>query len=786
MLKLKTTLSLCFAALLVGACGGGGGGGGSSSGADPVDPAPPAPAPPPPVTPDPTYNVSGVIRASDSQAVDSDTNDPVRVAVSNDLPSVAQAIGNPVTLGGYVNQPGTGAEGRSQIQGDTEDFFRVDLLAGQTVTMLVADFEDADADLYLYNARGELVDFSLDTGQIERIVIEQDGPYFVNASAFAGATNYIIAIGSPANPNQLVAPRDAIVPWQAVVKYRTGDDGDSTDDGESTTRRLGMVQRAGGAGRARLMGMYTARAEAVERFRRMRTVRHKLDEFADDELSARWETLLAIKSLRKDPAIDWAEPNYRVSALATPDDEAFPFQWHFPLIGIPEAWEITTGDNDVIVAVIDTGILANHPDLQGQLVAGYDFVRDVDNARDGNGIDPDPDDPGSGISSGVLGFHGTHVAGTIGAGGNNGIGVAGVAYGARIMPLRALGTDGGGTTYDVDQAIRFAAGLENDSGTVPARPADVINLSLGGGPFQQSSQNLLNQVRAAGVTVVAAAGNEATSRPSYPASYENVISVSAVDVQRRLTSYSNTGAFVDVAAPGGDNSVDFNGDGYPDGVLSLGASRGDTGALNYTYPFANGTSMASPHVAGVIALMLSVNPGLSPADIDALLLTGDLTDDLGASGRDDLYGQGLINANKAVIAALEASGISPADNPRLVASTASLNFSTNIDSLSLALSNAGNGALVLENLSSSESWVEISPVSVNASGLGEYAVTVDRSGLSAGVYSARITAQSSVNNLSVTALMSVGGAGTGADVGLIYILLYDAEIDQPILQLVTD
>lgn len=782
MTKPSGTFAMCVLATLLTACGGGGGGGGSSS----ADPVTPDPAPEPPVTADPVYNISGVITASASQAVDSDTNDPVRIAVSNDLPAIAQDIGNPVTLGGYVNQPGTGAEGRSQADGDTEDFFRVNLLAGQTVTMLVADFEEADADLYLYDAQGNLVDFSLDVGQIERIVVPEDGTYFVNASAYEGATNYIIAIGSPATPEPLSSAHSQIVPWQAVVTYHRDGADSLSSEGERAARRLGMVQRAGGRGRARLMAMHSERAEAVERLRRLSTVRHKQDDFADGDLAARWETLLAIKSLRKDPAVARAEPNYRVRALAVTDDEALSFQWHFPLIGIPDAWEITTGDDDVIVAVVDTGILAGHPDLQGQLVPGYDFVRDADNAADGGGIDANPEDPGSGVGPGVLGFHGTHVAGTIAARGNNGIGVAGAAYGARIMPLRALGSNGEGTTYDVDQAIRFAAGLENDSGTVPARRADVINLSLGGSPFLQSSQDVLDAVRAAGVTVVAAAGNEATSRPSYPASYDNVISVSAVDIQRRLASYSNTGAAIDIAAPGGDSSVDLNGDGYPDGVLSTGASITASGGINFSYPFANGTSMAAPHVAGVIALMLSVNPALTPADIDAMLLTGDLADDIGAPGRDDLYGHGLVNAQRAVIAALEATGISPADNPRLVASAASLNFSTNIDTLALTLSNGGKGSLSLEGLSSSEPWLQISPVAVDAAGLGDYAISVDRSGLPAGVYAARITAQSSVNNLSVSALMSVGGAGSAADVGLIYILLYDTALDEPVLQLVTE
>jgi serine protease len=439
----------------------------------------------------------------------------------------------------------------------------------------------------------------------------------------------------------------------------------------------------------------------------------------------------------------------------------------------------------VIVAVVDTGILSRHPDLSGQLVAGYDFVRDFTSAGDGDGIDPDPEDPGNRSDPGASSYHGTHVAGTIAAAGDNGTGVAGVAWVTRIMALRALDGSGGGTSYDVNQAIRFAAALPNDSGTVPDQPADIINLSLGGAAFSQIDQDLVDQVRAAGIQVVAAAGNGATSLPAYPASYDGVISVSAVDAQRRLTRYSNTGATVDIAAPGGDNSVDLNGDGYPDGVLSTGGI-GAGAATDFAYTFLNGTSMASPHVAGVLALMKSVNPELNPEDIDALLGRGDLTDDLGPAGRDDQYGHGLVNAQSAVLAAIEAGGSSPANEPRLVSSASALNFGTAADSLTLELRNGGQGTLELLSLVTTADWLSLSPQQVGDDNLGTYLVTVDRSGLDEGIYSADIRAESSFNNLSIRILLSVGGADETADVGLVYILLYDLDQEDSLAQVATE
>jgi serine protease len=736
-----------------------------------------------PVVENPTFSLSGTIRATASQSADGDTNDPARVVIANDTPATAQPIANPTTLGGYVNEPGTGAPGRSRLSGDVEDYFRVELLAGQAVTMLVADYDRADADLYLCDIEGKVLDSSITSGEIERLVIPADGTYLINVSVFRGATNYILAIGSQ-DPAAVAGGRgQSIVPWQAVVGYEdeTGNPRIAARSPRDIALGMALEQRAGGGGRAHLMTLRRDLADVRQLESRLGRALGKRAAIADPDRRAEWETLITIKSLRRTPGVAYAEPNYRVKAFAVPDDAAYPFQWHYPLIDLPAAWDSTSGTPGVIVAVVDTGVLSGHPDLANQLVAGYDFVRDQANAGDGDGIDPDPEDPGGGDAAGGSSFHGTHVAGTVAARGNNGQGVAGVAYGARVMPLRALGTDGSGTSYDVAQAVRFAAGLANDSGTVPAQRADIINLSLGGGPFSQSAQILYNEVRAAGVAVVAAAGNEASTVPAYPASYANVISVSAVDLQRRPAFYSNRGGAIDIAAPGGDSTVDLNGDGYPDGVLSTGGSASASG-IDFAYTFLSGTSMATPHVAGVLALMKSANPDLTPADIDALLERGELTEDLGLPGRDDSYGYGMINAARAVAAALVASGQPPADQPRLVASASTLNFGSIVQSLDLELNNAGSGELALLELSPSQPWVRVTPGQTDATGLGRYQVSVDRSGLSAGIHAADLRARSSVNSLNIRVLVSVPGEETNADVGVLYILLFDSAGAQPVAQ----
>jgi serine protease len=472
----------------------------------------------------PTVRISGTLSPPPGQAIDGDTNDPGNRLLSNDDPASPQLLGNPVTLGGYVNEAGAGAEGRSQVAGDPEDYFAVDLLAGQRINLLVAEFRDADADLYLYDSDGELVDFSIETGEVEEITVEAAGRYLVNVSIFSGATNYTLAIGVPlsASSGPSLSGRADLVPWQAVVRYDHRAAA-TPSMSERLDRDWGASTVAGSGREERLLAMQT-RPQPTVLARRLGRALGKRRSFADPAQRARWETLLAIKQLRRQPGIGSAEPNFRVRPLAGVDDPAYAFQWHYPLINLPGAWETSTGAPGVIVAVVDTGILAGHPDLRGQLVDGYDFVRNPVEAGDGDGIDPDPEESVGGSDPAAVNYHGTHVAGTVAARGNNGTGVAGVAFGARIMPLRAI-TATGGTSYDVRQAVRWAAGLGNDSGTLPAKRADIINLSLGGAGFSSLDQQLYDELRELGIVVVASAGNEGSTLPSYPAAYDNVIAV---------------------------------------------------------------------------------------------------------------------------------------------------------------------------------------------------------------------------------------------------------------------
>lgn len=305
-----------------------------------------------------------------------------------------------------------------------------------------------------------------------------------------------------------------------------------------------------------------------------------------------------MRRLQQNDAVRYVEPNHRVRILGTPNDSRFGEQWGLAKIGAPAAWERSVGTG-IKVAVVDTGVDHAHPELQGRVILGRDFVSDDDDPMDVQG-------------------HGTHVAGIIAAATDNGIGVAGVAPGAQILAVRVLGDDGSGDYADVINGIVYAV----DNG------AKVVNLSLGGDQTSNAMRDALRYATARGVLVTCATGNESNSQVSYPARYDDCLAVGATDSADQRASFSNYGEGIDVVAPGAQ-------------VLSTVMGPG--------YEAWDGTSMAAPFVAGAAAQLLA--QGLDASHARAAIETTAV--DLADAGYDVTTGHGRLDVAAATQAAAE-------------------------------------------------------------------------------------------------------------------------------------
>ncbi len=713
--------------------------------------------------------------------VDSDTNDPRQTNYKvNDVPSLAQPLISPVTLVGAVNRVGKGPTGgRHYILGDADDWFKVSLKEGQVVEMLVGIQKDADndADLCVVSADASSVGCSVSTTERECVRVTKDGDYFISVNEFSSSSVYNLRISAPGLASACstaTSPASALVPNQLLAIPKRSAKALAVEAQPETLRTLRRASLSSmrGAGLAvdeatagdvapvdliRLPSQSDGRQKALQRLQggtdaeqaRRRMLAAKPTEDLHPAAQAVQLFRLA-KAVQKTGAYEAVEPNWIMELKGQPvglfpsTDRYYPLQrWHYEQIRLPEAMQFIAAlpqqpTKRPVVAVIDSGVMLDHPELRPQLsFEGRTFLTTVV-PGDGDALGGDEGARKTGDT-----FHGTHVAGTVAASsfdaGNTSYG-AGVAPMAQILPLRVFPVGRGASSLDVLEALKYAAGLTNRTGRVPVSKADVVNLSLGSSQSCPAAyQSTFDAVRAAGVLVVAAAGNEASNRAGSsrpigsPANCSGVFAVTAMDALRGIAPYSNTGTQAAFAAPGGDLSASTTGLGVSDAIYSTYGAFNSQGVRVPHFLGLQGTSMATPHVAGVLALMRYVNPAITPDQVLSRLQAGALTDDLGSVGKDSVFGWGLVNARRAVESAYALSqgdGAAPAPT-QLVASPSSLDFGSQLSEVQLIIrGSSGTSNEKVVGLSSPNSSVlTIRANNIDSLGQGEYALGLTRSAL---------------------------------------------------------
>ncbi|GAA3946924.1 S8 family serine peptidase [Allohahella marinimesophila] len=799
-LFVPTLLGLSIA---LAGCGGGGGGGSGATSIAPIV--------------DKNFAVSGRIQVAANSYVDLDTADTgggIFTARNNRI-TAPQAINNPAIVGGYVSaRSGTYASSGNLFSypADPTDFYRVTLVAGQQVTLkprIADDFLGSSVVAQRLTVKKvNKDDPTMDPENINNPMVSDDpqtvqiidsGEYLIQIDETKGPSNYTLIVGefgalasldNTAAVDLNVPAGARFVAGEAIVVMKGNDSGAyatasaSEENGAASIAELMSSQNivdvealTEGSDTHKFTfdmsgGMSTASASSAPNGRE----------------AARAETLARIAELRKQPGVLLAEPNYIRHASAAPagTNPLRRYQWHNDAVNLTPAWELTSGEGSV-VAVLDTGIYSNHPDLLGQTTAGCDFVSNLNTSLDGDGVDGNPEDPGDSLI-GQSSFHGTHVAGTIVAADNT-VGGIGVAFSSKVMPLRVLGKNGEGSDFDIARAIRFAAGLENVpecGGT--ATKVDVINLSLGSPGNSVTLSNAVKAANDAGVVVVAAAGNDSTSAPFYPAAFPEVISVGAVGLDLVKAPYSNFGSTISLVAPGGNIQQDLNTDTYGDGVLSTWANDSGSSVVA-SYGFMQGTSMAAPHVAGVIALLQSYRktvdalPVLTPDAVRGYIASGDFTRDLGDPQRDDVYGDGIIDATKALTVVAQA-GPNPVPTPVINANVTNIQFTVS-GSVDLILSVPETGVVVTNVAATTvgdQGWLTYEKIddanyriiaNANVNGLAE---GVSYPGAVKVIYTSSIVGGMPVaRTLTIPVALDIPNTNIASDAGAHYVLLVEVD-----------
>ena len=733
-------------------------------------------------------DLSGSIAIETNTRIDRDTADEIRLgfAEGNDQAENAQPLPANATVGGYLSANEafyTGSAGNFIYYRDTDDFYTAKLIAGDRISLQVfgspARFLDIHTDpptrtLWVLKsgangAIGPVVEESR-TGDLDPMIMTlpdgfESGSYLIKVSTSGNGMpfRYVLSLADLTTTTGVNArySEPSFILDQAVLRLEPEAGGGAVAASMASTMGISAQQHLGRDTWLMQRGSPGVRVLSRQAGR-----------------GAQKATLDWVRSLGEQPGVNLAEPNYvyTTQAVSPRTNVLYNRQWALPFMQTPLAWQTapSAGEN-VGIAIFDTGVFRSplssagdwHPDLNAnvRLIPGQimDYVSgnlDIDGeGLEGNsGRDTNPADPGDGKSQ-SSNFHGTHVAG-IAAAADNSIGIVGVAPNALIYPVRVLGRDGTGSSADLVAAINWAA----------SRPEiDVLNLSLGGLGQSSALKSAIDLAWDNGKLIVAASGNAATDEATFPAAYDNVVGVGAVDGAGVRASYSNFGPSVDVVAPGGDASRDANQDGFPDVIVSTWGTDEEN---NFVPGFTalQGTSMAAPHVAGVYALMKGeVDDLMTPERFISLLKSGSLTRPVGPAFE---YGAGLIDALAAMDATLEGSfPVTLTSTPNAV------QFNSAVLSTELRLTTfPENQEFTVTSATSSADWLS---ATVQETGLSAATVTVtaDASGLDPQQRYATelVIAYDADKTLMVPVSLQLESTPDEKDAGRHYILLISAE-----------
>ncbi|MEM9286601.1 MAG: S8 family serine peptidase [Pseudomonadota bacterium] len=775
----KKLLGVLIGTALLSGCDSGGSGG-SNNGSDPA----------PTIT---TVTLSGTLLSDPVLDVDSDINDPEAAPQPNDSLSAPQTLAVGSEVRGFVTRQATSdlaSQDNFAVSNDVSDFFEATIAAGQDIIMTFADYQQFnpstnDIDLYLYSSAGVLINGSiLITSPTEQVTVSQEGTYFIEVRAFSGSSNYSLSI----NEAEQIGPQSSgqvnlasMAPRRATAMNRDVSSFSSALSSLNASPSSFATTSASEADRPHALWLKTPDLPMAKEgpFSSRFPLAGVLGlELSDDEHDPRHEQKLAllhhIKQVNSLAGEDLVKPYHYPRTLADPPQNPV-LQWNLPTI----EWEEALDEVEIqapaigrpLIAVIDSGVFSSHPKIAPVLTDARDFVpafidgdaiNDADAVSSGGNAaeadenvalgDANPDD--------CYSFHGTHVASIAvapSAGGTiDGINMDGVLPFADLMMLKVgnnISPDCGFIVGDIAGAIRYAAGLPNSSGVLPTRPADVINMSFGGPEPDPATQAAIEDAVAAGVILVAAAGNageDGAPQPEFPASFSEVFAVAATDINNERAFYSSFYQQVEITAPGGDGRFDTNGDFQADAILGAIASENTGGtAFEADYALYQGTSMAAPHVAAGFALMKAIFPGLDTDEARRVLEEGFLTTDIAAPGRDDSTGYGLMSLKKMVDTAVglrDGTLVVPADFRITPSSLAFGSFTT---SATIEVTRSGDPTFTISSVTMTNGGLPASvtpdptPVTVDADGFGTYQVAINRTDAAPGDYNVEVEVTSS-------------------------------------------